>query len=50
MSIVMLIVVSRSINKAYFWGKHNFKYLYILHQFGVVVHLLFFVGVYNCKS
>ena len=53
MSIVMLIVMSRSVNKAYFWGKNNFKYLMliILHQFSVVRSALaIFCGIYNCES
>ena len=44
MSIVMFTIMSRSVNKAYFWGKQLQVFnIIILHQFDVV-HLLFFVG------
>ena len=53
MSIVMLIVMSRSVNKAYFWGKKQLQVfnIIILHQFGVIRSALaIFCGIYNCKS
>ena len=37
MSIVMLIVVSRSINKAYFWGKHNYLYFWCSSALAIFV-------------
>ena len=51
MSIVMLIDMSRSVNKAYFSGKKQLQVfnIIILHQFGVVRSALaIFCGIYSC--